>query len=108
MFNLSKLAIVFSVGTSLLLSSSATAQLVPDRTLGRESSKVQRNVDKKPIVVVRPRREDSPLVIQQARGWIKKSDGTIVLTAYSTEGKIGNRRSLTHPNCSSRSSLERF
>ena len=68
----------------------------------------QSNFDSPTIVTVRPRREDAPLVIQQARGWIKKPDGTIVLTAYQTEGKIGNPRSLTHRNCSSRSREERF
>ncbi|MDJ0718461.1 MAG: filamentous hemagglutinin N-terminal domain-containing protein [Prochloraceae cyanobacterium] len=58
------------------------------------------NVDKKPIVVVRPRSSDDPLVIQQARGMIKKPDGTIVLTAYPTEGISSNLSVVTHPNCS--------
>ncbi|MDJ0715509.1 MAG: hypothetical protein QNJ54_14985, partial [Prochloraceae cyanobacterium] len=59
-----------------------------------------RYADPEGIVVVRARREDEPLVIQQARGWIKKTDGTIVLTAYPTETTSGHSSVLTPPNCS--------
>ena len=51
-------------------------------------------------VVVRPRREDEPLVIQQARGWIKKPDGTIVLTSYPTEAAPSNYSIYPNPHCS--------
>ena len=58
-------------------------------------------------VVVRPRREDEPLVIQQARGWIKKPDGTIVLTSYPTEAAPRNYSIYPNPHCSVRDIVPR-
>ncbi len=70
----------------------------------RESLGRRSRIDRSTSVVVEARSANEALVIRQARGWIKKPDGTIVLTAYPTESTTSNSPSIAIPNCLSHNS----
>ncbi len=68
---------------SLYISDFPTGEV---RSIPISTDALEPSIDKKAVVVVSKKPENEPVVIRQARGWIKKPDGTIVLTAYPTEG----------------------